>query len=73
MYEIAVTVAVLTAAFLLLVAAAKARELYAEYTEWSTLRRRAKYRVPAYNDMERRWAVRRNRETLWTEANRRCK
>ena len=73
MYEIAVTVAVLTAAFLLLVAAAKARELYAEYTEWSTLRRRAKYRVPAYTDMEQRWAIKQSRETLWTEVNRRCR
>ena len=72
-YNIAVTVAVLTAAFLLLVAVAKGRELYAEYSEWTTLKRRAKYRMPAYTDMERRWAIKQSRETLWTEVNRRCK
>ena len=73
MYEIAVTAAVFAAAFLLLAAAAKARELYAEYVEWSTQKNRAKYRAPAYTDMERRWAIKQSRETLWTEVNRRCK
>lgn len=67
-YNIAVTVAVFAAAYLIMAAVEKARDLYAEYSEWSTQKSRAKYRVPAYNDMEQRWTQHENRERLWEEA-----
>lgn len=36
-----------------------------ERSERKTNQRREKYRVPAYQDMEKRWAQRQNREALW--------
>lgn len=68
-YNIAVTVAVFAAAYLLLAALEKARMLISEYNEWSTLRRREKYRVPAYTNMEQRWTQHENRENLWKAVN----
>lgn len=68
-FKAAVTVAVFAAAFLLLCAIDKAMELKAEYDEWSTQKRRAKFRAPAYKQMNKRWTQHVNRETLWTEVN----
>lgn len=69
-YNAAAAVFVLAAGLMLLAALSKARELYDDYTEWSTLRRRAKYRAPAYTDMEQRWTQHQNREQLWKAVNR---
>ena len=68
-FKAAVIVAVLAASFLLLCAISKSMELKAEYNEWSTQKRRAKYRAPAYKQMNKRWTQHENRETLWTEVN----
>ena len=64
-FKAAVTVAVLAASFLLLCAIDKAMELKAEYNEWSTQKRREKYRKPAYKQMNKRWTQHENREALW--------
>lgn len=68
-YKAAVTVAVFAAAFLLLCAISKSMELKAEYDEWSTQKNRAKYRAPAYKQMDARWAQHVNREKLWEKVN----
>lgn len=69
MFNTAVTVAVLAAAFLLLCAISKSMELKAEYDEWSTQKNRAKYRAPAYKQMNKRWTQHENREELWKVVN----
>lgn len=68
-FKAAVTVAVLAAAFLLLCAISKSMELKAEYDEWSTQKRREKYRKPAYKQMNKRWTQHENREELWQVVN----
>ena len=65
MYNIAVTVAVLAAAILIMSAIGESRDLYEEYQEWNTERRRAEYRARAYKAMRERQAVEKNRESLW--------
>lgn len=69
MYNIAVTAAVLIAAFCIMYAISEGRTLKEEYDEWSTQKNRAKYRAPAYKQMNKRWMKHENRETLWTEVN----
>lgn len=64
-FKAAVIVAVLAAAFLLLCAISKSMELKAEYDEWSTQKNRAKFRAPAYKQMNKRWTQRQNRDELW--------
>lgn len=64
-FKAAVTVAVLAASFLLLCAISKSMELKAEYDEWSTQKRRAKYRRSAYADVYRRRVQSGNRDELW--------
>lgn len=68
-FKAAVTVAVLAAAFLLLCAISKSMELKAEYDEWSTQKNRAKYRAPAYKQMNKRWIQHVNRDELWKVVN----
>ena len=68
-FKAAVTVAVLAAAFLLLCAISKSMELKAEYDEWSTQKRRAKFRAPAYKQMNKRWTQHVNRDELWKAVN----
>lgn len=65
MYNIAVTAAVLIAAFCIMYAISEGRTLKEEYDEWSTQKRRAQYRIPAYKQMNKRWTKRQNREALW--------
>lgn len=67
MYNVVIFLAVLLAAYMLLVALSEALSLREEYSEWSTSRSRQRYRAPAYADMERRWAQHQNREQLWQE------
>ncbi len=69
MYNIAVTAAVLIAAFCIMYAISEGRILKEEYDEWSTQKRREKYRKPAYKQMNKRWTQHENRETLWAEVN----
>ncbi|MBQ9898524.1 MAG: hypothetical protein IJM44_03600 [Ruminococcus sp.] len=69
-YNAAASALTIAAGIMLLAALSKARELYDDYTEWATLRRRAKYRAPAYTDMEQRWTQHQNREQLWKAVNR---
>lgn len=64
-YNAAAAVFVLAAGIMLLAALSKARELYDDYTEWSTLRRRAKYRAPAYRAVAERRTLKNNRQELW--------
>lgn len=65
MYNTMITAAVLLAGLLIAYAVSESLTLYEEYCEWLTRKRREKYRVPAYQDMEKRWAQRQNREELW--------
>ena len=65
MYNLAVTVAVLAAAILILSAIGESRELFEEYQEWNTERRRAEYRSKAYRAIRERRAKQSNRENLW--------
>ena len=65
MYNLAVTVAVLAAAILILSAIGESRELFEEYQEWNTERRRAEYRAKAYKAMRERQVKQSNRENLW--------
>lgn len=67
MYNVVIFLAVLLAAYMLLVALSETISLCEQYSEWSTNRRRKRYRVPAYADMERRWTQHQNREQLWQE------
>lgn len=69
MYNIAVTAAVLIAAFCIMYAISEGRTLKEEYDEWSTQKNRAKYRAPAYKQMNKRWTQHQNRETLWKVVN----
>ena len=69
MFNAAVTVAVLIASFFLLCAIDKTMQLKDEYDEWSTQKNRAKYRAPAYKQMNKRWTQHENRETLWKVVN----
>ena len=68
-FKAAVIVAVLAASFLLLCAIDKGMTLKEEYDEWSTQKHRAKFRAPAYKQMNKRWTQHENRETLWAEVN----
>lgn len=68
-FKVAVIVAVLAAAFLLLCAIDKAMELKSDYDEWSTQKNRAKFRAPAYKQMNKRWTQHVNREELWKVVN----
>lgn len=65
MYNIAVTAAVLIAAFCIMCAISEGRTLKEEYDEWSTQKNRAKYRAPAYKQMNKRWTQHVNRDELW--------
>ena len=65
MYNIAVTAAVLIAAFCIMYAISEGRTLKEEYDEWSTQKRREKYRKPAYKQVDKRRTMRLNREALW--------
>ena len=65
MYNIAVTIAVLIAAFCIMYAISEGKTLKEEYDEWSTQKNRAKFRAPAYKQMNKRWAQRHNRDELW--------
>lgn len=69
MYNIAVTAAVLIAAFCIMYAISEGRTLKEEYDEWSTQKRREKYRKPAYKQMNARWAQHQNRDELWKAVN----
>ena len=64
-FKAAVIVAVLAASFLLLCAIDKGMTLKEEYDEWSTQKRRAKYRRSAYADVYRRRCQSVNRDELW--------
>lgn len=68
-FKAAVTVAVLAASFLLLCAIDKGIALKEEYDEWSTQKRRAKFRAPAYKQMNKRWTQHVNRDELWKVVN----
>lgn len=68
-FKAAVTVAVLAASFLLLCAIDKGMTLKEEYDEWSTQKRRAKFRAPAYKQMNKRWTQHVNRDELWKVVN----
>lgn len=69
MYNIAVTAAVLIAAFCIMYAISEGRTLKEEYDEWSTQKNRAKYRAPAYKQMNKRWTQHVNRDELWKAVN----
>ena len=58
-------IAVLLAAFFILVAINKGRELYEQYTEFTVSRRRAMYRKAAYNQKAIERTIRDNRNELW--------
>ena len=60
-----IILACLLATLMLIYAADKAYELYTEYNEWSTERRRAKYRRQAYKELRERETIAHNRATLW--------
>ena len=65
MYNIAVTAAVLIAAFCIMYAISEGKTLKEEYQEWNTERRRAEYRAKAYKAMRERQVKQSNRENLW--------
>jgi hypothetical protein len=65
MYNIAVTIAVMIAAFCIMYAISESRDLIEEYQEWHTERRRAEYRAKAYKAMRERQVKQSNRENLW--------
>lgn len=65
MYNIAVTAAVLIAAFCIMYAISEGRTLKEEYDEWRTQKNRAKYRRSAYADVYRRRCQNVNRDELW--------
>lgn len=69
MYNIAVTAAVLIAAFCIMYAISEGKTLKEEYDEWSTQKRRAKFRAPAYKQMNKRWTQHVNRDELWKVVN----
>ena len=58
-------IAVLLAAFFILVAISKGRELYEQYTEFTVSRRRAMYRKVAYSQKAIERTIRDNRNELW--------
>ena len=65
MNDTIIALAVLLDAYLWLVVIDKIWCRLSERSEQKTDERREKYRVPAYQDMEKRWAQRQNREELW--------
>lgn len=69
MYNTIITLALLLDAYLWLVVIDKIWCRLSERSERKTDERREKYRVPAYQDMEKRWAQRQNRESLWKVVN----
>ena len=69
MYNTMITAAVLLAGLLIAYAVSESLTLYEEYCEWLTRKRREKYRVPAYQDMEKRWIQHVNRDELWKVVN----
>ncbi len=69
-YKIALILAALVLAICIEYVIGEGRRLHAEYTEWSTQKRREKYRKPAYMQVDKRRTMRLNREQLWKEVNR---
>lgn len=69
MNDTIIAIAVLLDAYLWLVVIDKIWCRLSERSERKTDERREKYRVPAYQDMEKRWAQRQNRESLWKVVN----
>ena len=65
MYNTIIVLAALLDAYLWLIVVDKIWCRLSERSERKTDERREKYRVPAYQDMEKRWAQRQNREALW--------
>lgn len=64
-YKIALILAALVLAICIEYVIGESKRLHAEYTEWSTQKRREKYRKPAYKQMNKRWTQHENREALW--------
>ena len=69
MYNTIITIAVLLDAYLWLVVIDKIWCRLSERSERKTDERREKYRVPAYQDMEKRWIQHVNRDELWKVVN----
>ena len=69
-YKIALILAAAVIAFCIAYIIEEGKALKAEYNEWSTRKRREKYRKPAYKQMNKRRTMRLNREELWKEVNR---
>lgn len=69
MYNTIIALAVLLDAYLWLIVVDKIWSRLSERSERKTDERREKYRVPAYQGMEKRWAQRQNRESLWKVVN----
>lgn len=65
MYNTIIALAVLLDGYLWLAVIDKIWCRLSEHSERKTDERREKYRVPAYQDMEKRWTQRQNREALW--------
>lgn len=64
-YKIALILAALVLAICIEYVVGEGKRLHAEYTEWSTQKRREKFRKPAYKQMNKRWTQHVNREALW--------
>lgn len=60
-----IIIAVLLAAFFILVALNKGRELYEQYSEFTVSKRRAMYRKAAYSQKAIERTIRDNRNELW--------
>ena len=69
MYNTIIAIAVLLDAYLWLVVIDKIWCRLSERSERKTDERREKYRVPAYQDMEKRWIQHVNRDELWKVVN----
>ena len=65
MYNTIIVLAALLDAYLWLVVIDKIWSRLSERSERKTDERREKYRVPAYQDMEKRWIQHVNRDELW--------
>jgi hypothetical protein len=73
MYNTIILIAALLDGYLWLAVIDKVWSRLSERSKMKTDRRREKYRVPAYQAMECRWAKHENREQLWQEVNRKCR
>ena len=69
MYNTIITLALLLDAYLWLVVIDKIWCRLSERSERKTDERRERYRAPAYKQMNKRWAQRQNRESLWKVVN----